>query len=240
MIAFSSCRHYVGEIRFSATEYEVVVDFEGLPIHAGEEIELEEVCFITGGPLQTLFPVLAKRLRENHPRAEYKQPIPTGWCSWYSFGPELTEEDVIRNLTAIKEKCPEVKYIQIDEGYAAHEGDWLLPGKTFPSGVKEMCLKIKEMGFEPAMWVGPFIAEIDSQVFREHPDWFVKDETGTPVTADKYTFGGWYHGPWYMLDGTHPGARNYLRHVFRTMHEEWGVNYFKMDGTMCFALWKAI
>lgn len=236
LIAFSSCRHYVGEIRFSATEYEVVVDFEGLPIYAGEEIELEDVSFITGGPLQELFPVLAKRLRENHPMVDYKQPIPTGWCSWYSFGADLTEEDVIRNLTAIKEKCPGMKYIQIDEGYAAHEGDWLLPGKTFPSGVKEMCLKIKEMGFEPAMWVGPFIAEIDSQVFREHPEWFVKDETGAPVTADKYTFGGWYHGPWYMLDGTHPGAQDYLRHVFRTMHEEWGVNYFKMDGTMWGAL----
>jgi alpha-galactosidase len=42
------------------------------------------------------------------------------------------------------------------------------------------------------------------------------------------TFGGW-HGPWYALDGTHPGAQTYLEMVFRTMKEKWGCQYFKLD-----------
>ncbi|NIP98251.1 MAG: alpha-galactosidase, partial [Akkermansiaceae bacterium] len=40
----------------------------------------------------------------------------------------------------------------------------------------------------------------------------------------------------YMLDGTHPGARDYLRHVFRTMREEWQCRYFKLDANMWGAL----
>lgn len=42
-------------------------------------------------------------------------------------------------------------------------------------------------------------------------------------------FGGWRNGPWYVLDGTNPGAQGYLKKVVKTMREKWGVNYFKMD-----------
>ena len=39
-----------------------------------------------------------------------------------------------------------------------------------------------------------------------------------------------------MLDGTNPAARQYLTHVFKTMREEWGVKYFKLDANMWGAL----
>ncbi len=39
-----------------------------------------------------------------------------------------------------------------------------------------------------------------------------------------------------MLDGTNPGARGYLTHVFRTMREEKNIKYFKLDANVwgCF------
>jgi alpha-galactosidase len=80
--------------------------------------------------------------------------------------------------------------------------------------------------------VAPFIAEQGSQVFAEHPDWFVKDEAGLPLSSDAVTFGGWRNAPWYMLDGTHPDARAYLRTVFRTMREKWKCRYFKLDANL--------
>jgi alpha-galactosidase len=42
-------------------------------------------------------------------------------------------------------------------------------------------------------------------------------------------FGGWRLGPWYVLDGTHPGVQAHLESLFRTLHEEWRVDYFKLD-----------
>jgi alpha-galactosidase len=50
------------------------------------------------------------------------------------------------------------------------------------------------------------------------------------------TFGGWRHGPWYALDGTHPDAQQHLEDVFRTMRQDWGCTYFKLDANF----WGAI
>ena len=86
------------------------------------------------------------------------------------------------------------------------------------------------------MWVAPFIAEADSQVFREHPDWFVKDRSGCPLSSDAVSFGGWRRGPWYALDGTHPAVQTHLERVFHTMREAWGCSYFKLDANFWGAL----
>jgi alpha-galactosidase len=96
--------------------------------------------------------------------------------------------------------------------------------------------QIRAKGFEPAIWVAPFIAEAGSRVFREHPGWFVRDEAGEPLRADRVTFGGWRRGPWYALDGTHPEAQAHLTNVFRIMRREWGCTYFKLDANF----WGAI
>jgi alpha-galactosidase len=89
--------------------------------------------------------------------------------------------------------------------------------------------QIRGAGFEPALWVAPFIASPQSKLFTEHPDWFVQDDQGHPLRSDTFTFGGWRLGPWYMLDGTHPAAQQYLTQVFRALREQWGCTYFKLD-----------
>jgi alpha-galactosidase len=56
------------------------------------------------------------------------------------------------------------------------------------------------------------------------------------LRSDRVTFGGWRRGPWYALDGTHREAQRHLEQVFRTMREDWGCTYFKLDGNF----WGAI
>src|SRR4029453_915559 len=171
----------------------------------------------------------------NHPPLRLSQP-PTGWCSWYCFGPRVTAQQVLDNLDFISRNIPGLKYIQIDDGYQPAMGDWLETGAAFGGDVQGVLKRIRERGFEPAIWVAPFIAEEKSNLFREHTDWFVKDTDGRPLRSDKVTFGGWRHGPWYALDGTHPEAQRHLESVFRTMRESWGVTYFKLDANF----WGAI
>jgi alpha-galactosidase len=84
--------------------------------------------------------------------------------------------------------------------------------------------------------VAPFVAEKDSHVFQQHPDWFLKDTDGSPLRSDTVTFGGWRRGPWYVLDGTHPDVQAHFVNVFSTMRREWGVTYFKLDANF----WGAI
>ncbi len=45
----------------------------------------------------------------------------------------------------------------------------------------------------------------------------------------RVTFAGWRRGPWYALDGTNPEAQKHLEALFRTMRNEWGCTYFKLD-----------
>ena len=235
LAGFSSCHRFSGSFRFKPGHLEVVLDCEGVTFPAGETVQLEEVMFLSGDHQADLLAQLGDRLKENHPPLPF-EVSPTGWCSWYAYGPAVTEDDLYENLGVINDRVPGLKYIQIDDGYQKHMGDWLLQHPNFPKPISELCHAIRDTGFEPAIWVAPFIAEQDSELLRDHPNWFVKDEGGNPLPSDRDSFGGWRYGPWYMLDGTHPGAQEYLRTVFRTMREEWGCHYFKLDANMWGAL----
>ncbi|KKI88973.1 hypothetical protein WQ54_28850 [Bacillus sp. SA1-12] len=231
LLGFSSCHRFNGEFRMNESSFEIVLDTEELTLEPKQEWELEEFVFATGHDREALFDQLAERIQINHPKLVTAE-IPTGWCSWYCYGPNITEQDISDNMDAISQHVPDLHYIQIDDGYQAYMGDWLIPAPNFSSNIQSLCARIKEKGFEPAIWVAPFIAEEKSKLFQEHPDWFVKDETGKPLLSSKVSFGGWRRGPWYMLDGSHPQAQQYLYDVFRTIREEWGCKYFKLDANM--------
>jgi len=227
-LAFTSCRRFIGKFRPSASSIQVVVDTENLDIVPGEEWELEEFTWTIGTPRVDVLHEIAGRLATNHAPLKAAAP-PSGWCSWYCFGPNVTAEQVLANLDVIARDIPGLKYIQIDDGYQPAMGDWLETGGAFGGNVQAVLKQIRARGFEPAIWVAPFIAEAGSRLFTQHPDWFVKDTEGAPLGADRVTFGGWRHGPWYALDGTHPQAQAHLTRVFTTMRNEWGCTYFKLD-----------
>ena len=225
---FTSCRRFTNEIRFNCTRIEFAVDCEGIELPAHTSLDLEELYLVSAGGREEQLSAFAARLAANHPPLPYSEPV-TGWCSWYCYGPEVTESDILRSAELMKDKFPELRFIQIDDGYQAYMGDWLTPHPGFPAGVAPLCRRISELGLEPAIWVAPFIAEERSDLFRKHPDWFVMDESGAPLRSDRCSFGGWRCGPWYMLDTSVPAACDYLRTVFRTMRQEWNCRYFKLD-----------
>ena len=234
VIAFSSCQRFVGEIRIGPDVIELVVDCEGLLLAPGDSWPLEDVWLGAGQDRDTLLAALSVQLAEVHPRLETPwapagKVAPTGWCSWYWFGPSVSEQDVVDNLRAIERRGSPPTFVQIDDGFQAAMGDWLIPGERFPNGVASLCHSIREEGFEPAIWLAPFIAERDSRLATEHPEWLVKGANGTPLLSSDVSFGGWRRGPWYLLDGTHPGAQQYIEDVARIIRREWGCAYFKLD-----------
>src|SRR5688500_17326750 len=92
---------------------------------------------------------------------------------------------------------------------------------------------IRAAGFTPGLWIAPFMVGNRSRLFREHPDWVVRDrQTGGPLA--QMTFYGefrWHKRSeeYYILDVTHPDAEAYIRQVFRTWAQDWGAGYFKTD-----------
>jgi alpha-galactosidase len=141
----------------------------------------------------------------------------------------VTAQQVLDNLDIVARQFPDLRYVQIDDGYQSAMGDWLMTGGAFGGNVRTVLDAIRRRGFEPAIWVAPFVAEEASDVFRDHSGWFIMDAAGAPLRSDRVTFGGWRRGPWYALDGTHPSVQAHFEQLFRTMREEWGCTYFKLD-----------
>jgi alpha-galactosidase len=228
LLAFTSCRRFVGRFDVGPKSIQAVIDTEGLTLGPGQSWKVEELQFGSGKDRNALLAALAARIARNHPPLRLPA-VPTGWCSWYCFGSRVKAPQVLANLEAIGRDRLPLKYVQIDDGYQPAMGDWLETGPGFGGGVRDVLTRIKAKGFEPAIWVAPFIAEKNSKLFREHPDWFMKDEEGKPLSADRVTFRGWRRGPWYALDGTHPEVQKHLEGLFRTLRRDWGCTYFKLD-----------
>ncbi|WP_261305189.1 glycoside hydrolase family 36 protein [Paenibacillus andongensis] len=226
LIAFTSCNRFSGEFRFRNSYLEVIMDTEDLELGPGESWELEQFMFASGADRDLLFQQLAESLNRNHPRLLYPE-IPTGWCSYYCLRP-MTAEGLYENARSMVRRIPELNRIQIDGGYAAADGDFLVPSVTLGSDVKTISEGIRATGIEAAGYISPFIVEPGSKLMLEHPDWLVQDQEGKPFNG----IGQKKKRPekqWYMLDGTHPEALNYLRSTVRGMHDEWGWRYFKLD-----------
>lgn len=161
----------------------------------------------------------------------------TGWCSWYDLYASITEENILEHLRGVarvvrREQLP-MRVFQIDDGFTPEMGDWLQVKPQFPRGMGPVLDEIRDAGFIPGLWIAPFMVGNRSQLYREHPDWVVRDRaTGGPLVT--YRFYGefrWHKRSeeYYVLDTTHPAAADYLRLVFRTWRREWGCQYFKTD-----------
>src|SRR5438105_7222136 len=135
LLAFTSCRRFVGQFYSRASRLQVVVDTEGLELKPGEMWELEEFTFESGHERAPLLARLAERLNANHAPLRTSSP-PTGWCSWYCFGPRVTARQVLDNLDFIAKNVPGLKYIQIDDGYQPAMGDWLETGAAYRRGMQ--------------------------------------------------------------------------------------------------------
>lgn len=235
LLGFTSCRRFAGKFYLNADTIKIAADLENLSLAPGAAFELEELMLLQGQDGNKLLDRFADRIHHYHPRLAFKQP-PTGWCSWYCFGPRVTAQNIYDNLDYIKTNVPALKYIQIDDGYQPNMGDWLSVGKSFGGNVQQVLHSIRDKGFEPAIWVAPFICDSNSAVYKQHPDWLVKDANGKPLRSDLVSFGGWRLKPWYVLDGTHPAVQQHLEQLFRTMRQQWGCTYFKLDANF----WGAI
>ena len=231
LLAFTSCRRFIGRFYALNGGLHMVMDTEGLELAPGASWDLEELQFTRGPYLSDLLPRLADRISHHHSHRTFR-PVPTGWCSWYYFGPRVTAQNVLDNLDFIAKNISGLKYIQIDDGYQPAMGDWLETGKSFGGDVAAVLKETRKRGFEPAIWVAPFIAEEKSHVFQRHPEWFIKDADGSPLAAGKVTFAGWHNAPWYALDGTHPEVQKHFEELFQVMRRDWGCAYFKLDA--CF------
>lgn len=147
-----------------------------------------------------------------------------GYTTWYNYYGNITESIVNRDLKALSDFGERVDIFQIDDGYQAAIGDWLITDKKkFSSGMKAVAEAIHSNNMKAGLWLAPFAAVKSSRVFNEHPDWIIRDEKGKPYVA------GANWGRFYALDIYNEGAREYIRHFFDVVLNDWGYDMVKLD-----------
>lgn len=147
-----------------------------------------------------------------------------GYTSWYNYYNKISESVVSRDLQSIANQDVKFDCFQIDDGYQENIGDWLITDKNkFPGGMKAIADAIHSNGMLAGLWLAPFAGVKRSKLFKEHPDWFIKDKNGKPYNT------GHNWGGFYSLDIYNTGARNYIKKVFDVVLNEWGYDLVKLD-----------
>ena len=203
---------------------------DGAVLSPGGRIVSERLVTMEGVDTEELFGRFADRWAADSGARRCFAP-PVGWCSWYYYFDKVALSDVLENADWLREHRADgfesVKVIQLDDGYQTALGDWLSTNEKFPGGLRRFAAEVKARGFIPAVWVGPFMAEENSRLFAEHPDWMVKGPDGRPFSPL-----GWRKNhKVYALDGTNPAVQDHLRTLFRTLRG-YGIDYVKLDFCM--------
>ena len=208
-------------------EWNAVSSCDGILVEKDEVVSSEVFAVFEGSDLYHMQCEFAE-IWGRRMKARTSAELPLGWCSWYYYFSDVTENDILTNtrfLAKNREKLP-VKYIQLDDGYQPALGDWLDYNQNFPNGLAELAKNIKKEGFTPALWVGPFMGFEKSKLLAEHPEYFIHDKNGNVMFPM-----GWRGGMTAALDGTNPATCEFLKKLFKSIREL-GFDYVKLDFMM--------
>jgi alpha-galactosidase len=109
-------------------------------------------------------------------------------------------------------------------GWGNNYGDWQVDEKKFPGGLRPTFDYIKSLGMKPGLWISVGSATKDSKVFRDHPEWFVRNRDGRfgdlhlgkePSDFSTSCFGT----DWYT----------YIRESILRLEKDYGLAYAKLD-----------
>ena len=213
-------------IDVNARDGSVVLRPETSPdeLGAGQQVELLAALCLTGS-VDEVYDRWAQLYRFA-PRPN--RPI-VGYSSWYRHFDSIDEEKIAADLASASYVFSKmrtgdaVRVFQIDDGWCT-VGDWdHVDANKFPNGLAPLAHAIAGEGFVPGLWLAPFVCASNSLVFEEHPEWLLKDEHGKLVKTGSHWGGG------FALDFENGEVREHLARVLKTVTEDWGFKFLKLD-----------
>ncbi|MGI6239114.1 MAG: alpha-galactosidase [Christensenellales bacterium] len=160
-----------------------------------------------------------------NPNTTFKTP-PVGWMTWYAVQFDAGEKTVLENARWQAEHLKDygADTIWVDwEWYhrdfssvGADDLDMYNPDPiAYPNGLKHVADRIREMGFIPALWIGPTCDPRENEMIAQYPD---------AVMAKRPSWCGQY-----FLDPTHPDFLEKMLPRMVRQAIEWGYEAVKWD-----------
>lgn len=167
---------------------------------------------------------------------KYFQPIdktnfplpPSGWCSWYYYYQEINQEEIEKNAQWLGQNLKEygAVYCQIDDGWQGRghglgeNRDWSTVNQRFSKGMDNLARFIKAQGLVPGIWLAPHGQSNENVVMSSGA--FLLTPEGKSASST-------WEGK-FLLDPSKPEAHRYLKELFTRLAQDWGYEYFKIDG----------
>ncbi|NCB92033.1 MAG: alpha-galactosidase [Clostridia bacterium] len=140
--------------------------------------------------------------------------------TWEPFEFDIDEKMVMETAKAAAEAG--IKEYVIDDGWDDCYGDWGIDYEKFPNGLRPVVDYIKSLGMKAGVWVSIGTASPKSKVYKEHPEWFFKNQDGKDcslvIEADNKCTACFSTG-W----------ADYILGVLERLVDEYGFDYLKLD-----------
>lgn len=99
-------------------------------------------------------------------------------------------------------------------------GDWTVDASNWPSGLTPLVDRVLELGMQFGLWVEPEMVSLDSELARSHPEWILRESSGTLPLP-------WRHQ--YVLDLANPEAWEHTRAQLTALLDEYPISALKWD-----------
>ncbi|MDO4734355.1 MAG: alpha-galactosidase [Lachnospiraceae bacterium] len=162
-----------------------------------------------------------------------QQVIPSRWQqaerpvlinSWEAAEFDFDGEKILRFASSAKEMG--IGMLVLDDGWFGKRdddrsglGDWIVNEKKLGCSMKDLSDQIHAMGLQFGLWFEPEMVSEDSDLYRAHPDWVLKDPGRKPMLARNQL----------VLDMSRQEVTDYLFDAVCAILDQTKIEYIKWD-----------
>ncbi|MDA3846223.1 MAG: alpha-galactosidase [Vallitaleaceae bacterium] len=145
--------------------------------------------------------------------------------NWEVTEMNFTEDHILRMATIAKELG--VELFVLDDGWFGNRnddktslGDWYVQNfNKLPNNISGLSKKIEKIGLKFGIWIEPEMVNMDSDLYRLHPDWIISVPNRMPSPSRNQ----------YILDFTRSEVVDYIFELLDGVFTEANVSYVKWD-----------
>ncbi len=159
-----------------------------------------------------------------------ERPRPVLLNSWEACYFDLSEEKILGLAQQAASLGAEL--FVLDDGWFGQRtedtrslGDWHPNPDIFPEGLASCVNKIRDMGIDFGIWVEPEMVNVDSDLYRAHPDWVI-DIPGREHSEGRNQ---------RLLDLTRTDVQDYIIEAMSGVFSSADISYIKWDMNRVFS-----
>lgn len=184
----------------------------------------EVIMTFTKNGLNSLSQTIHQHLQKRVARGYWRdRPRPVLLNNWEATGMEFTEDSIAQIAQMGAEVG--VELFVLDDGWFGKRtelsglGDWYVDKSKLPNGVKGLADRIKSLGLKFGIWIEPEMANADSDLFRNHPEYVLKTP-GRLKSVGRNQM---------VLDYSNPEVVDYIYNMLDEAFDGVDLSYIKWD-----------